>query len=158
VVRLPHESPFNLQEFSVFFSLDSAVVFNRPKNGIPKFHTPIQYVLMDWRPAVHIAPSDTFPSDAYEIAMGVAGFTHGSAHRNPFTTDNLSRTRRRLQCKNIPCQVGSLCLTANIRVGKLNFHGECEKILLISAFRLSVYSFVIHQDMAPQIPSTSVDT
>lgn len=30
-----------------------------------------QYVLMDWRLAVYIAPTDAFPSDAYKLPYGL---------------------------------------------------------------------------------------
>jgi hypothetical protein len=99
------------------------------------------------------------------VTIWVAGFTHGSAHWNPFTTDNLPRTRRRIvqREKISPCQVDSLCSFIAIpNTGKVELLWGMPKRLsyiglpFVSLFLYDI-SLCIHQDMVPQTSST-VDT
>jgi hypothetical protein len=69
--------------------------------------------------------------------MWVAGFTHGSAHRNPFTTDNLFRV---------------LVAEYNVKIFL-----RAKSIRLVYRFLYDI-SLCIHQDMVPQTLSIPLDT
>lgn len=83
-----------------------------------------------------------------QLTIRVAGFIHGSADLNP-----LQRIIcRMLQRENLRSRSIQFPTSGTVT---LYFHGECENISS-SALRLSILR--IHQDMAPQISSTPVDT
>jgi hypothetical protein len=125
--------------FSRFQIVTSAVFFNRPMHGIPKsalLTKPPVFNTVNGLAAGRVHRTHGRVSiRRVQVTMWVAGFTHGSAHRNPPR------------------------LILNIAQVELP-RGMRKK----SPHRLSVYRFpydislCIHQDMAPQTSSTPVDT
>lgn len=114
MAQFPHQVAEFLLVLYSRFQIVFAVLqgfFNRTMHGIPRFRSfcpsrrfPIRVNglavgrVPHWHPRTRFHPTRT--------CYHVAGFTHGSAHLNPFTTNSLPRTRRRIQREIIsPCRV-----------------------------------------------------